>query len=86
MEKKKLVGTITHYFTNLGVAVVQLSDTVKKGDEISIEGATTNIRQKIDSMQINKKPVEEAKKGQSIGLKVPDRVRENDKVYKIIAA
>ena len=84
MVEKKLVGKVTHYFTKIGVAVVELSDTLKIGDKISIEGATTNFEQEVESMQIEHKPVEEAKKGDSIGLKVKDRVREGDSVYKII--
>lgn len=82
-EEKKLIGKITHYFTNIGVAVIELEDTLKVGDEISVEGATTNFTQKIDSMQIEHKNVEEAKKGDSIGLKVTDRVREGDQVFKV---
>jgi putative protease len=82
-EEKKLVGKITHYFTNIGVAVIELEDTLKVGDEISVEGATTNFTQKIESMQIEHKDVEEAKKGDSIGLKVVDRVREGDHVFKV---
>jgi putative protease len=82
-EEKKLVGKITHYFTNIGVAVIELEDTLKVGDEISIEGATTNFTQKIESMQIEHNSVEEAKKGDSIGLKVVDRVREGDQVFKV---
>ncbi|UCC91749.1 MAG: translation elongation factor-like protein [Candidatus Aenigmatarchaeota archaeon] len=82
-EEKKLVGKITHYFTNIGVAVIELEDTLKVGDEISVEGATTNFTQKIESMQIEHKNVDEAKKGDSIGLKVVDRVREGDQVFKV---
>ncbi|HDM77849.1 MAG TPA: translation elongation factor-like protein [Deltaproteobacteria bacterium] len=80
---KKLVGKISHYFTKIGVGVVELSDELKVGDRISIEGATTNIQQTIDSMQIEHKNVEKAGAGQSIGLKVKDRVREGDLVYKL---
>ncbi len=83
MAEKKEIGEVTHYFTNIGVAVIKLSSGVKVGDSISIEGATTNIQQKISSMQIEHKNVESAKKGQSIGLKVKDRVREGDKVLKV---
>ncbi|MCK4335754.1 MAG: translation elongation factor-like protein [Candidatus Aenigmarchaeota archaeon] len=82
-EEKKLIGKVTHYFTDIGVAVIELEDTLKVGDEISVEGATTNFTQKIDSMQIEHKDVEEAKKGDSIGLKVTDRVREGDQVFKV---
>ena len=65
------------------MAVVKLSDKVKQGDKILIEGATTNFEQALDSMQIEHKEVKEAKKGDSIGLKVKDRVREGDKVYRV---
>jgi selenocysteine-specific translation elongation factor len=82
-KEKKLVGKITHYFTNISVGVIELSDAVKVGDKIAIEGATTNFEQKIDSMQIHNKPVEEAKAGDAIGIKVRDRVREGDQVFKV---
>jgi putative protease len=81
--EKKLVGKVTHYFTKIGVAVIELEGTMKVGDEISIEGATTNVVQKVDSMQIEHKNVKEAKKGESIGMKVADRVREGDLVFKV---
>ena len=83
-EEKKLIGKVSHYYTKIGVAVVELIDELSVGDEISIEGATTNFRQKVESIQIQHKNVEKAKAGDSIGLKVIDRVRENDSVYKII--
>jgi len=82
-DEKKEIGEVTHFFTNIGVAVIKLSDSIKVGDEITIEGATTNIEQKVDSMQIEHKEVKEAKKGQSIGMKVKDRVREGDKCFKL---
>ncbi|RLJ06854.1 MAG: translation elongation factor-like protein [Candidatus Aenigmatarchaeota archaeon] len=82
--EKKLVGKVTHYFTKLGVAVVELEDTLKQGDRISIEGTTTNFTQTVDSMQIDRQPVQEAGAGQSVGLKVAERVREGDKVFKLL--
>lgn len=81
MPEKKLVGKVTHFFTNISVAVIELSGKLKVGDKISIEGATTNVQQSVDSMEIEKKKVESAGKGQSIGMKVSDRVREGDQVY-----
>jgi len=84
MVEKKLVGKVSHYYTKIGVAVVELNDTLKIGDKISIEGNTTNFEQIVDSMQIEHQDVQEAKAGDSIGLKVIDRVREGDKVYKIL--
>jgi len=77
------VGTITHYFTNIGVGVVELSDTLRVGDTIHIQGVTTDFTQTVDSMQIDNEPVEEAGSGDAIGLKVNDRVREGDTVYKV---
>ena len=82
MEGKK-VGEITHFFTNIGVAVIELSGTLKEGDKIKIKGETTDLEQKVESMQIEHENVEEAKKGQSIGMKVKDRVREGDEVFLI---
>ncbi|MFB6088655.1 MAG: hypothetical protein ABEK36_02635 [Candidatus Aenigmatarchaeota archaeon] len=83
MPEKKLIGEITHYFTNIEVGITELSDKLKVGDKISIEGASTDIQQTVDSMEIEQEKVEEADKGESIGLKVEDRVREGDKVYKL---
>ncbi len=82
--KKKLVGKVTHYFTKIGVGVIELSDELRVGDRISIEGSTTNFQQVVESMQIERQPVQSAGPGQSIGLKVKDRVREGDLVYKIL--
>ena len=81
MGDKIPVGKITHYFSKISVAVIELSGTLKVGDTISIEGATSNVQQKVDSMQIEYKPVESAGKGQSVGLKVAGTVREADDVY-----
>jgi len=83
MPEKKLVGRISHFFPKISVAVVELEDDLKVGDKISIEGPTTNFEQTVESMQIEHKDIKEAKKGDSIGLKVIDRVREKDLVYKI---
>ena len=83
-ENRKLVGRVTHYYTKIGVAVVELQDELSVGDEIIIEGKTTSLRQKVESMQIEHKNIEKAKAGDSIGLKVNDRVRENDLVYKVV--
>jgi putative protease len=84
MVEKKLIGKITHYFTKIGVAVIELSDDVKIGDRIRIEGATTSFEQDVDSMEIDNKKVETATRGQSIGLKVKGRVRPPDSVYKLL--
>ena len=84
MVEKKLVGKVTHYFSKIGVAVVELSDDVKVGDRIKVEGVTTSFEQVIESMEIENEKVEFATVGQSIGLKMKDRVRLHDNVYKIM--
>lgn len=80
---KKLVGKVVHYFAKIGVAVIDLEAPLAVGDKISIEGATTDFKQKVKSMQIEHKEVEKAKKGDSIGMKVKDRARGGDNVYKV---
>ena len=80
---KQLVGKVTHYFTKIGVAVIDLEAPLAVGDTISIEGATSNFQQKVTSMQIEHKEVDGAKKGDSVGMKVKDRVRGGDNVYKV---
>ena len=81
--KGKKVGNVSHYYTNIGVAVVKLSGTLKIGDKVRIKGATSDFTQEVDSMQIEQDKIKEAKKGQSIGLKVKEHAREHDTVYKL---
>ena len=78
------VGRVTHYFTKISVAVVELSAPLAVGDRIRIKGPTTDFEQTVESMQIEHKNVERAEAGQSIGLKVRERVREKDRVYRIV--
>jgi len=82
--EKIRIGRISHFYSKISVAVIELEDTLNVGDTISIEGHETNFTQVVDSMQIEHGNVETAKKGQSIGLKTSERVRENDIVYKVI--
>lgn len=84
MADKKLVGKVAHYYSKIGVAVVDLADALSVGDQISIEGSTTNIQQTVDSMQVEHKDVKDAKKGDSVGMKVSDVVRDGDNVYKVV--
>jgi len=77
------VGKVTHFFSKISVAVVDLTATLSVGDRIRIQGPTTDFEQTVDSMQIEHENVKTAKAGQSIGLKVKERVRENDTVYKV---
>ncbi|OYT57191.1 translation elongation factor-like protein [Euryarchaeota archaeon ex4484_162] len=78
------MGVVEHFFTKIGVAAIRITDgELKIGDTIHIVGATTDFKQKVESMQINKQPVDVAKPGDEIGIKVIDRVREHDVVYKV---
>ncbi len=79
------VGKITHYYGKLGVAAVELSDSLKTGALIHIKGHTTDFEQKVEAMQIEHEQVTEAVNGQVVGLKVKDYVRDHDTVYRIDA-
>ena len=73
------IGVVEHFFTNVSVAAVKItSGELKIGDTIHIVGAHTDIKQKIESMQIDRVPVETVKTGDDVGIKVKDRVREHD--------
>ena len=76
------VGHITHFFTKISVAVIELKAPLAVGDTILIKGPTTDFEQVVESMQIEHKNVVRAEAGQSIGLRVAQRVREKDTVYK----
>ncbi len=83
LEEGKLIGKITHYFSNIGVAVIELSDTLGSGDTIRIVGGETDFTQAVDSMEVEHQKVKAAKRGDSIGLKISQKVREGYKVYKV---
>lgn len=83
-EKLEEIGAITHYFPHVKAAVMKVSKgSIKVGDTIYVKGHTTDFRQTIKSLQINHSPVEEAQKGQEIGIKVKSRVRIGDVIYKV---
>jgi translation elongation factor EF-1alpha len=77
------VGTVTHYFGKISVGAIELSDSLRVGDSIRIHGHTTDLTMTVDSMQVENQPVQEAKAGDVIGIKVPDHVREGDHVYRL---
>jgi putative protease len=81
--KEKEVGKVTDFFARPVVAGIDMSGTLKVGDKIHIHGHTTDIEMVVDSMQIDNADVAKAKKGDSVGIKVPDRVRVGDTVYKV---
>ena len=77
------IGHVSDFFAKPVVAGITLTDTLKVGDTIHIKGHTTDIELPVESMQINNVNVTEGKVGDAIGVKVPDRVRAGDHVYKV---
>jgi translation initiation factor IF-2 len=83
---EELVGNVMLFFAKPCVAAVEItSGSLSVGDTVRIKGATTDFEQRIESMEIDRKPVPSATIGQSVGIKVKDRVRPHDKVFKVTA-
>lgn len=80
--KEKEIGVVSNYFDHVQAAAIKLKTGVKVGDTLHIVGGEVDFEQEVDSMQINRKPVEKAKKGDEIGIKVIEKVRKGYKVYK----
>ncbi|MDD4996131.1 MAG: hypothetical protein PHW15_01455 [Patescibacteria group bacterium] len=83
MEEKQ-IGKITHFFSKIGVGVIELSDGLKVGDTIKIVGGDREFIQTVDSMQVEHENVSEGKIGESVGLKLDEISRPGDKVYRVI--
>ncbi|MBI4094746.1 MAG: hypothetical protein HY435_00950 [Candidatus Liptonbacteria bacterium] len=77
----KPIGVVTHFYSNLGVAIVKFTKAISQGASIRFKGATTDFTHTISSMQFDHKPIEKAKKGEEVGIKVGDKVREGDEVF-----
>lgn len=78
------IGIVEHFFTNINVAAIKITEgELKVGDTIHIVGAHTDFTQKIETMEIDRQPVQSVKPGDDVGIKVTDRVREHDIVYKV---
>jgi putative protease len=78
------VGRIVDYFAKVGVAGIAMTGNLAVGDTIHIKGHTTDFQQTVDSMQIEHESIEQAKSGDSVGIKVKDRCRAHDVVYKVV--
>ncbi len=83
--EERAIGKVTHFFGRISVAVLDLTEPLKVGETIHIKGHTTDLTQKVESMQIEHKDVEEAKPGDSVAIKVAGHVREHDVVYKVLS-
>ena len=75
-----MIGVVTHYFPHVQAAVIKLKKPLAVGDTILIKGTTTDFQQQVESIQIDRVPIQKAKKGDEIGLQVKERVREHDLV------
>ncbi|MFA5411645.1 MAG: hypothetical protein WC321_07335 [Candidatus Omnitrophota bacterium] len=80
--KENIIGIVTHYFPHVRAAVIKLKAPLAVGDTVKIKGHTTDFAQNITSLQIDRVPINTAKKGQEIGLLVDSRVRQHDVVIK----
>ena len=76
------VGHITHFFSKIGVAVLELTETLSVGDRILVKGPSTDFEQVVESMQVEHMSIQRAEAGQSIGLKMAQQVKERDMVYR----
>ncbi len=83
MKEEKL-GVVSHYYSHAGVAAVVLDTGLSVGDMIHIKGHSTDFTQTVDSIQIEHMNLAQAKKGDDIGIKVKEHVREHDVVYKVV--
>ncbi len=83
-KANKPIGTVTHFFGNISVAIVRFSKDVSLGTAVRFKGLTTDFSQKISEMQYDHRPIVKSKKGKEVGMKVKDRVREGDKVFEEI--
>ena len=81
MSEPRAIGTVIHYWTRLGVAGVELTDTLSMDDWVQFRGATTDFQQRVTSMQLNQRFIHQAHEGQKIGILVADRVRVGDTVF-----
>ena len=81
MSEQKPIGAVTHYFGKLGVAIVKFNKAVEAGMKLKFKGATTDFEEVIKSMQFDHKEIDKAKKGQEVGIKVGDKVREGDMIF-----
>jgi len=84
MEGHQKVGKVFTYFSKAGVAGIKITDaSLEVGDTIQIKGATTDFTQEVESLEIDRESVQKAEPGQEVGMKVKDRVRNNDVVYRL---
>jgi putative protease len=77
------VGRVTHYYDQIGVAVVELIANLAVGEKVKVTGKTHEFEMIVGSMQIEHETIQEAKKGQIVGMKVEQPVKEGDELYRV---
>jgi hypothetical protein len=82
-KASKPIGTVTHFYNDISVAIVKFKKNIRAGVELYFKGATTDFKDAPKSMQYDHKPIAVAPKGKQVGLKVKKRVREGDEVYEV---
>ena len=81
MAKEKSIGKVTHYFGKIDVAIIELTKTLKVGKKLRFSGHGADFEQQVESMQIEHKEVQKAKKKESVGVKVDQKVKEGTEVF-----
>jgi putative protease len=80
-SEERLIGKVAHFFSRIGVAVLDLTQTLKVGDSIHIKGHTTDFSQQVSSMQLEHQAVQEGKPGEEVAIKMDQPVRQGDQVF-----
>lgn len=80
-NQKEQLGKITHFYSKLGVGIIKLDKELKAGDEIQIKGNTSDFKQKVEELQLNHKNIDKGEKGQEVGVKLSQKVRDGDVVF-----
>ena len=81
--ERQAIGQVTHYYGKIGVAILKLDAPLSVGDVLAIVGSTTDLEQLVKSMQVEHQNIDQAAAGDLVGLKVKDKVRDGDTVYKL---
>jgi len=81
MAEEKSIGKISHFFGNISVGIIELTESLNVGDKIHIKGASTDFEQTIESMQVEHADIQSAKSGDAVGIKVAQKVKEGDEVF-----
>ena len=83
-SSEERIGVVKHFFSKISVAAIEITEgSLKIGDTVRVQGAMTDFVQKVESMEVDKKPIQKADKGMAIGIKIEEKARPGDLVYKV---